>query len=128
MIEIREIWQAASVTDIAIRQYIEKRIAELLPYTLEELGPILVVEATDDLQAVNAACGFDVCRNRYSGKHYTDPDFHPPWESIVDYGTFHSILWVTGQDGSGVELIVPKTLGLTELLEMCRLYGIPREF
>ena len=127
MIIIRDTSQAVLVTDIAIRQYIEKRIAELLPYTLEELGPILVVEPTDDLQAINAACEFDVCRNHYSGKHYNDPDFLPPWESIVDYGTFHSILLVTGQDGSGVELIVPKTLGLTELLEMCRLYAISSE-
>ena len=124
MIVIRNEKDVSAVLDKSAREHIEQRIAELEPYTLEDLGTFAVVEDADNVRVVNDFYAMDVCRNQLTGHHYTDPAFYPPWEVIEDLGSFYAITWITGSDGKGFVLLVPHTCNIPELLAMCQTFAV----
>ena len=72
----------------------------------EILGFILIAEPGDTLAMLDARLDFSIL----SGRH----------EFIEEHAQWFEVVFVTGQDGYGFEVFVPKTVGIPELLAMCR--------
>ena len=99
----------AAIDDDPLRSLIEERIRSLDDfddYELQELVKIIVVESGDSIDAINKALGF--------------PVLDRPFELIEQHPHWYEIVFVTGDDGSGVELFVPIEGDVPEaLLAMC---------
>ena len=79
----------------------------------EILGFVLVVEHGDTIANINAILRLPVL----AGRH----------EFIVEHAGYFELVYVFGQDGSGVEVLVPKVIELSELLAMCIEGALPPE-
>ena len=115
MIIIRDIPQAALVTDIAIRQMVLSRIEAIAsgePYDANLHGYFIVIEAGDTLQDIAATIGFDPTER--------------PCEILEAYATCYDLLFIIDDSGYGIELFIPKTEGIPpELGVYCQQYAVP---
>lgn len=80
----------------------------------EILGFVLVVEPGDIIASLDAQLGFPIL----AGRH----------EFIVEHAGCFELVYVLGQDGSGMVVFVPRTEGINpELLAMCIEQALPPE-
>ncbi len=79
----------------------------------EILGFILIVEPGDTIAGIDVVLRFSVLANRH--------------EFILEHVNWYELVYVLGQDGSGLEVFVPKTIDLPELLTMCVQQAVPSE-
>jgi len=77
----------------------------------EILGFILVVEPGDTIASIDTQLGFPIL----AGRH----------EFILEHADWFELVYVLGQDGSGLEVFVPKGIKLPELLAMCQQHATP---
>ncbi|GAB3656355.1 hypothetical protein [Ramlibacter alkalitolerans] len=93
----------------AVAPFIERRLDELAEYSdyeLHELLNIVVVEVTDSLRELDDVLGF-AAEDRTADAI----DIHPGW---------YELTYVLGDDGFGLVLYVPDTVGIDpRLLELC---------
>ena len=79
----------------------------------EILGFVLVVEPGDTIASIDEQLGFSIL----AGRH----------EFLVEHANWFELIYVLGQDGSGLEVFVPKSIDLPELLAMCIEQALPPE-
>jgi hypothetical protein len=79
----------------------------------EILRFILVVEPGDTIASIDAVLRFSILANRH--------------EFILEHANWYELVYVLGQDGSGLEVFVPKSIDLPELLAMCIEQALPPE-
>ena len=79
----------------------------------EILGFILVIESGDTIASIDVVLRFSILANRH--------------EFILEHVNWYELVYVLGQDGSGLEVFVPKTIDLPELLTMCVQQAVPSE-
>ncbi len=79
----------------------------------EILGFVLIVEPEDTLASIDAILRFSMLANRH--------------EFILEHADWYELVYVLGQDGYGLEVFVPKSTCLPELLEMCVTKALPGE-
>lgn len=111
---IRSAADAANIADPAIRQMILQRINAIAsdePYDATQHGYVLVVEAGDKLNAINQQVGFDLLAKAY--------------EILEEYPSAYDLLYIVCDDGFGIELFIPKTIDIPELIAMCKRYAVP---
>lgn len=96
---------ATGIADPELRQLIARVFATVSDCP-EILGFILIVEPGDTLPMLDARLDFPIL----DGRH----------ELIEEHAQWFELVFVTGQDGYGFEVFVPKTIGIPELLAMCR--------
>jgi hypothetical protein len=77
----------------------------------EILGFILVVEPGDTIANLDAVLRFPIL----AGRH----------EFILEHANCYELVYVLGQDGYGLEVFVPKSVELPELLAMCIEQALP---
>ncbi len=77
----------------------------------EILGFILIVEPDDTLPMLDALLRFSILANRH--------------EFILEHAGYFELVYVLGQDGFGIEVFVPKSVALPELLAMCVEQALP---
>ena len=118
-----------------VRMLLHKRFAELSedePYDPAVNGFFIVVEAGDGIDAVEQQSGCRLLSNRFSDGRFGDANFVPDWECL----TFHAgrdgspgcfeIVFVLGDDGYGVEILIPLQRGIDPaLLALCLTYSSP---
>ncbi len=98
--------EATTITDPDISNLIHRRIetiADDVPYDAKLHGYFVVLEAGDTVEAINDRVGFDV--------------LDKPVEILEDCGTSWSMLFIISDDGFGVEVFVPKTVGKTDAID-----------
>ena len=101
----------ADVADPELRQLIRDTFARVADCP-EILGFVLVVEPGDTIASLNAILRFSIL----AGRH----------EVIQEHANWFELVYVLGQDGSGVEVFVPKTEGIApDLLAMCAQFASP---
>ena len=100
----------ADALDPELRQLISDTFARVADCP-EILGYILIVEPGDTQAMLDAQLGFPILANRH--------------EFILEHTHWYELVYVLGQDGYGIEVFVPKGIGLPELLAMCCLYAVP---
>ena len=89
----------------------------------DSLVSIYLLDTTDDLDALEASWGFSPFVNQRSGAHFGTSKFHPYWEHLIEHQYWFEMLCLSGDDGSGCIVFIPKGVGDVELLEMCRIYS-----
>ncbi len=79
----------------------------------EILGFVLVVAPRDTLPMLDTQLGFSIL----AGRH----------EFIQEHAGYFELVYVLGQDGYGLEVFIPKSTDLPELLAMCVQQALPAE-
>ena len=105
---------ADAIADAAIRQMILQRIESMSgdePYDADLYGYFLIIEGGDTLDAVAAQLGFD-------------PLTKAP-EILEEYPHCYDLVFIISDDGFGIELFIPKSCGIAELLSMCKRHAAP---
>ena len=97
------------------------RLSDYEGYELGELVNIVIIERGDTALELEAALGFSVRVNRFSGCRYGDADFLPFWEVIEAHRYWYEVVYVLGDDGFGIVIFVPKDAD-AELIEMLQHY------
>ena len=93
-----------------------------------ELGllTVLMVEQGDTLQTVDEAMDGNFLEDAYFDKRYGDLDFKPCFETLDDYPTFYEMLFIQGDEGYALAVVIPKSLGVDpELLALCAQHATP---
>lgn len=103
---------AGHVHDPELQQLISQVFANVSDCP-EILGFILVVEPGDTIASIDAVLRFSILANRH--------------EFIQEHANCYELVYVLGQDGSGLEVFVPKNIDLPELLAMCMAHTLPAE-
>ena len=114
MLVIRDAASLATVANPAIRQMVQQRIDAIAsdePYNSDLNGYFLVLEAGDSLAAIATQIGFD-------------PLTKTP-EILEEYSDCYDLLFFLSDDGFGIELFIPKSSGIPELLSMCQRHAVP---
>ena len=103
----------ADAADPELRQLISDTFARVADCP-EILGFVLVVEAGDTLADLDAVLRFSIL----AGRH----------EFIVEHAGYFELVYVLGQDGWGIEVLMPKIEGINpDLLAMCIEHALPLE-
>ena len=103
-----------------ITGYVE-RISDYEGYELGQLVQFMVMVSSDTVIELEAALGFSVRVNRFSGCRFGDADFLPSGEVIEARRYWYEVIYVLGDDGFGVVIFVPKDAD-AELIEMLQHY------
>ena len=98
--------------DPELRQLISDTFARVADCP-EILGFVLVVEQGDTITDIDALLRFSIL----AGRH----------EFILEHARWYELVYVLGQDGAGIEVLIPKVIDLPELLAMCIEHALPPE-
>jgi hypothetical protein len=112
---IRDPSATASISDLHIRRLVEQRIYAIAsdePYDANLHGIFVVLApAGDTAEAITATIGFDPTQRA--------------WEILEEYPTCYDLLFVIDDSGYGIELFIPKTIDIPELLNLCQRHATP---
>ncbi|WP_278362228.1 hypothetical protein [Stutzerimonas kunmingensis] len=104
----------ARLDDLDLRTLIEWRIRQIetsVPWDSAILGPFILVEPGDSIEALVAATGISAA---------TDFEF------LDEHVHYYEALWIISDDGYGVDLFIPKRAGIDPtLLAMCAAFAVP---
>lgn len=125
---LRDVSAIAALPDITLRQLIERRIQEIESFSAwdsDEMGPFIVVEPGDAVEALEAELGIPVLRGLFDDVPFGDADFSPSfeWAEAHPEGVFE-LLYVTSDSGYGHDVFIYDRPGVDPaLLAMCRTYA-----
>lgn len=129
---LRDRASIAQLTDANLRRLIEECVQALVDIDdfsdgeLRDVLTVLAVEPDDPLESIDAQLGFPILSNRFDDTRFGDADFTPCFELLEEHDGFYEIVFVLSDDGFGVEVFVPKQLGVhPDLLAMCAAYATP---
>lgn len=129
MISLRDPDDLDQVADPFIRALIASRFEALAEEGVadDDLAEYLVVEAGDQIPALEAAGGIWITSSPFSKARYGDEDFVPCFEMLEAHaGHCFEMVHVFDDAGSAVITIVPDTPGIEkELLRFCREFATP---
>lgn len=125
---IRDPADVTTIADPELRALVEKTIRDLSPdgpYDPDVLGYFLIVEADiDTLPAINAQLGFDILCNRWTGIRFDQPGYTQSFECLEEHAGYYEIVFIISDDGFGIEVFIPKTVDIPDLLAMCQRYAV----
>ena len=94
------------------------KITDGATYDPSIYGHFVLVEVGDSIAEIEAKTG---CKLMYG-----NADFHPSFEWLVKHPNFYEAVFIISDDGFGVDLLIPKALGIDhELIAMCAKYAVP---
>ena len=115
----------ANVDDPNLLALLNLRIKEAQEYVdhFSELSFYVVIQSGDPMSDAVAVLGFSLLENRFDGISFGTPSFTPSWDVIEEHERWFELVFVLGDDGSGVGVFISKAAGTNEeLLEMCRIF------
>jgi hypothetical protein len=128
---LRDASSIESHGDPALVSLIRVRAQELMEAwgdDIDEFATFIVVEPGDTLVDINNAVGFEILTNRTTGLRFGASGFMPSFELAEDHGTYFELVFVLGDDGSGLEVFIAKADGVpAELLALCAAFAVPAE-
>ena len=89
-----------------ITGYVE-RLSDYEGYELGQLVQFVVMASSETVIELEAALGFSVRINRFTGCRYGDADFLPSWEVIEAHRYWYEVVYVLGDDGFDIVIFVP---------------------
>ena len=104
-----------------ITGYIE-RLSDYEGCELGQMVQFIVMDSGDTVIELEAALGFSVRINRFTGCRYGDTEYLPSWEVIEAHSYWYEVVYVLGDDGFGIVIFVPKDAD-PELIEMLQQYA-----
>ena len=114
--------QAALDTQAELTRLITGYVQRLSDYEGCELGQLVqfvVMASSETVIELEAALGFSVRINRFTGCRYGDTEYLPSWEVIEEHTFWYEVVYVLGDDGFGIVIFVPTDADpeLTEMLQ-----------
>jgi hypothetical protein len=129
MIMFNSITDIEQFYQIEIRQYILESIAKFTngaTYEPSIYGHFALVEPGDTTADIEAATSCQIMHDRFNNSRYGEAAFQPSFEWLVEHLTFYEAVFVLSDDGYGIDLLIPKAIGIdAELLAMCAKYAVP---
>jgi hypothetical protein len=125
---IREPEGTASIADPELRHLIEKTIRDLsedYPYDPDVLGYFLIVQPGDTLEAIDTQLGFDILANRWTGIRFDQPGYTQSFECLDEHVGYYEMVFIISDDGYGIEVFIPKSIDIPDLLSMCAKFAVP---
>lgn len=118
------------LTDPGLRTLIERRIAqveETEPWDSDQLGPIVVVEPGDTVEALEAELGIPILRGLFDDVPFGDDGFAPSFEFVESHGErCFELVFIVSDGGFGYDLFVLNQPGVdAKLLALCAAYAVP---
>ena len=116
--------QEALATHAELTRLITGYVDRLSDYEGFELGQLvqfIVMARSETVIELEAALGFSVRVNRFTGCRYGDTEYLPSWEVIEAHRSWYEVVYVLGDDGFGIVIFVPKDAD-AELIEMLQYY------
>ena len=144
MMILRDPSAVKDITDPDIRALVTLRFNQICegatcteddPYDADILGYMIVVEAGDTVDMLEAECGCPILHNYLEPDiHFGSPDFVHSAELIEDHGCCYELTYILGGN-FGIGLFVPKSSGIApdlsaehaDLSAMCAQYAKPAE-
>ena len=120
--------EAALIADPELRVLVEKTMADLSPdepYNPAALGYFIIVQPGDTLAGIDAQIGFSILANRWTGIHFDAPGYTQAFEILEEHAGYFELVFLIDDSGYGIEVFIPKTIDIPELLAMCKLYAVP---
>ena len=129
MIVFNDISEITQFSQVDIRQHILESIAKFTnsaTYKPSIYGHFALVESGDTTADIEAATSCQIMHDPFNDSRYGDAAFQPSFEWLVEHPSFYEAVFVLSDDGYGIDLLIPKSLGIdTELLAMCAEYAVP---
>jgi hypothetical protein len=125
---IRDPADADSIANRELRVLVQKTIVALSPdgpYDSDVLGYFLIVEPGDSLATIEAQVGFDILANRWTGIRFDQPGYTQAFEILAEHADWFELVFIVSDDGFGIEIFIPKSTDIPELLAMCQRYATP---
>ena len=118
---IQEVLATQAELTRLITGYVE-RLSDYEGHELGQLVQFIVMASGDTVTELEAALGFSVRINRFTGCRYGDTEYLPSWEVIEAHRYWYEVVYVLGDDGFGIVIFVPKDAD-AELVEMLQHYA-----
>jgi hypothetical protein len=129
MISLRDPAELNRVADPFVRALIAARFEALADEGVadDDLAEYHVVEAGDQVSALEAAGGIWITSSPFSDARYGDADFAPCFEMLEEHaGHCFEMVHVLNDSGFAVITLVPDAPGIDEeLLQFCRKFATP---
>lgn len=129
MIIFNEIEAIKQFTQIEIRNHmleIISKITDGATYDPSIYGHFVLVEVGDSIAEIEAGTSCQLMHGLSKDSQYSESDFQPPFEWLIEHPGFYEAVFIFSDDGFGVDLLIPKDLGIdAELLAMCTRYAVP---
>ena len=129
MIIFNEIEAIEQFSQIELLQHILETISKITEgatYDPSIYGQFALVEAGDSIAEIEAETGCQVMHDLFNDSRYGDSEFQPSFEWLVEHPSFYEAVFIFSDDGFGVDLLIPKALGIdVDLLAICAKYAVP---
>ena len=129
MIIFNEIETIKQFYQIELRNHMLETISKITDgafYDPSIYGHFVLVEVGDCIDEIEAMTGCQVVHGLSNNSQYGESKFHPSFEWLVELPSFYEAVFIFSDDGFGVDLLIPKALGIDiELLAMCAEYAVP---
>jgi hypothetical protein len=123
MIVIRDLEDARRIADPSIHALLTLRLQQLGPI---EDGLLVVVEAGDCVEELEAVSGVAVLHDTFEDVPYGHPDFTPSFDFVIDHHAAYEMHFDSSDDGIGTTLLIPKGNRIdADLLALCAQYAVP---
>ena len=129
MLVLRDPSVASSIADNDIRELVEQRFEDICAgeeYEADLHGFMIVVEAGDSVDVLEAESGCPILRSYIGNARYGDPEFKPVFECLEEHAYCYEMVFVPGDGDFGIVIFIPKQDGIDpELLAMCAEHAEP---
>jgi hypothetical protein len=127
---IRDLASTVDITDPGIRHLVALRMHELdkEPFDLSELGYFLIVQPGDSLDVIDRQLCFPILCNRFTGIRFGQSGFTPSFEFVEEFSGCYEMVFIMDDSGFGIEVFIPKSADIPDLLLMCQRYASPGSF
>ena len=126
---MRQASDVAHVTDPVMRDFLAKRVADMVmdwaPDLWPDFGQVLMLESGDDPAIVETAGCLRLIGSPCGAARLGDPGFIPVWDWVDDHGSFYEVAMVVSDAGNFDVVLIPKDIGTsTALLSLCEQLSI----
>ena len=129
MLVLRDPSIASSIADNDLRELVEQRFEDICDgeeYEPELHGFMIVVEAGDSVDELEAESGCPILRSYIGNARFGDPEFKPVFECLDEHAFCYEMVFVPGDGDFGIVIFIPKQDGIDpDLLAMCAEYAEP---
>ena len=109
---IRTLADVSTVLDSELQGLVGRVFASVSEFP-EILCFILIVESGDSTAMLDAQLGFPILSTRH--------------EILEEHAGYFELVFVISDDGSGIEVLIPKSIDLPELLTRCAMQVLPQQ-
>ena len=129
MIIFNEIEAIEQFSQIELRQHILEVISKITDgaaYDPSIYGHFVLVEVGDSIAEIETKTGCQLIHGLTNDSRFGDSEFQPSFEWLVEHTSFYEAVFIISDDGYGVDLLIPKLLGIDDdLLAICVKYAVP---